>query len=59
MQSITRDDDNGECVVAMHVPPIKGIAQVKFKIVEGTELTLSTPILVANGDSVIYTEATT
>ena len=33
--------DYGECVVAMHVPPIKGTAQVKFKVLDGTEPTLS------------------
>ena len=48
-----------ECVVAMHIPPIKGIAQVKFKVVGGTEPTLSIPILVANGNSVVYIEAPT
>ena len=31
----------------MHVPPIKGIAQVKFKVVDKTEPTLSMPMLVA------------
>ena len=38
----------------MHIPPIKGIAQVKFKVVEGTEPTLSIPMLVANGNSVVF-----
>ena len=47
------DDDGEECVVVMHIPPIKGIAQVKFKVVEGTEPTLSIPMLVANGNSVV------
>ena len=42
-----------ECVVAMRIPPINGIAQVKCKVVEGTEPTLSTPMLVANGNSVV------
>ena len=44
----------GECVVAMHVPPIKGTAQVKFKVVDETEPTLSIPMLVANGYGVVY-----
>ena len=48
------DDDDGECVVAMHVPPIKGTAQVKFKVLDGTEPTLSMPMLVANGNRVAY-----
>ena len=43
----------GECVVDMHVPPIKGIAKVKFKVVAGTEPTLSTPMLLANSNRVI------
>ena len=43
----------GECVVDLHVPPIKGTAQVKFKVVDGTEPTLSMPILVANCNRVI------
>ena len=43
------DDDCEECVVAMHIPPSKGIAQVTFKHVDGTEPTLSMPMLVANG----------
>ena len=34
-----RDGDYGECVVAMHVLPIKGTAQVKFKVLDGTERT--------------------
>ena len=37
----------------MHVPPIKGTAQVKFKVLDGTALTLSMPMLVANGNRVI------
>ena len=40
--------DCGECVVAIHVPPIKGTAQVKFKVVDGTE-----PTLVANGNTLV------
>ena len=43
------DDDCEKCVVAMHSPPIKGTAQVTFKVVGGTEPTLSMPMLVANG----------
>ena len=39
----------GACVVDMHVLPIKGTAQVKFKVLDGTEPTLSMPMLVANG----------
>ena len=31
------DENYGECVVAIHVPPIKGKAQVKFKVLDGTE----------------------
>ena len=53
------DDDYramyGECVVAMHVPPIKGIAQVKFRVVDETEPTLSIAMLVANGNRVVHT----
>ena len=44
----------GECVVDMHVPPIKGTAQVKFKVLDGTETTLSMPMLVANGNKVVF-----
>ena len=29
-----------ECVVDMHIPPIKGTAQVRFKILDGTKPTL-------------------
>ena len=36
-------------VVEMHILPIKGTAQVTFKVVAGTEPTLSMPMLVANG----------
>ena len=43
----------GECVVAMHVLPIKGIDQEKFKVVDGTEPTLSVPMLVANGNRLV------
>ena len=43
------DDDCEECVVAMPIPPIMGTAQVIFKVVNGTEPTLSMPMLVANG----------
>ena len=42
------DEDNEECVVAMHVPPFKGTAQVKFKVLDGTEPTLSMLMLVAS-----------
>ena len=48
------DDDYGECVVAMHVLPIKGTAQVTFKVVDGTEPTLSMPMLEANGNREAY-----
>ena len=48
------DDDCEECVVAMHIPPIKGTAQVTFKVVDGTEPTLSMPMLVANGHRLVY-----
>ena len=46
--------DFGECVVAMHVPPIKGTAQVKFKVLAGTEPILSMPMLVAHGNKVVF-----
>ena len=39
------DDDCEECVVAMHIPPIEGTAQVTFKVVDGTQPTLSMPML--------------
>ena len=38
----------------MHVPPIKGTAQVTFEVVDGTEPTLSMPMLVANGNREAY-----
>ena len=44
----------GECVVEMHVPPIKFTAQVKFKVLDLTEPTLSMPMLVANGNRVVF-----
>ena len=44
----------GECVVEMHVPPIKGTAQEKFKVLDGTEPTLSMPMLVANDNKVVF-----
>ena len=47
-------DDCEECVVEMHIPPIKGTAHVTFKVVAGTEPTLSMPILVANGHRLVY-----
>ena len=43
------DDDCEECVVEMHIPPIKGTAQVTLKVVTGTEPTLSMPMLLASG----------
>ena len=43
-----------ECVVAMHIPPNKGTAQVTFKVVDGTETTLSMPMLVANGHRLVF-----
>ena len=48
------DEDCEECVVAMHIPPIKGTAQVTFKVVAGTEPTLSMPMLVANGHRLVF-----
>ena len=44
----------GECVVDMHVLPIKGTAQVKFKVVDGTEPTLSMTMLVVNGNKLVF-----
>ena len=44
----------GQCVVDMHVPPIKGTSQVKFKVLDGTEPTLSTTTLVANGNKLVF-----
>ena len=44
---VRSDDDCEECVVAMHISPIKGTAQVTFKVVDGTEPTQSMPMLVA------------
>ena len=38
----------------MHVPPIRDTAQVKFKVLDGTEPTLSMPMLVANGNRVVH-----
>ena len=40
--------------VEMHSHPIKGTAQVAFKVVAGTEPTLSMPMLVANGHRLVY-----
>ena len=48
------DENYGECVVAVYVPPIKGTAQVKFKGLDGTEPTLSMPMLVANVTRVVF-----
>ena len=53
MQPVTRDDDCEECVVAIHIPPIKGIAQVTFKVVDLTEPTLSMPMLVATDNRLL------
>ena len=47
------NDDCEECVVAMHIPAIKGIAQVTFKVVDGSEPTLSMPMLVANSNRLV------
>ena len=47
------DEKYGECVVVIHVPPIKGTAQVNFKVLDGTEPTLST-MLVANGNKLVF-----
>ena len=44
----------GECVVAIHISPIKSTAQVKFKVLDGTEPTVSMPMLVANGNKVVF-----
>ena len=44
----------GECVVAIHIPPINSIAQVTFKVVDGTEPTLAMPMLVANAHRLVY-----
>ena len=38
----------------MHVPPIMGTAEVKFKVLDGTEPILSVPMLVANGNRVVF-----
>ena len=39
---------------SLHIPPIKGMAQVTFKVVDGTEPTLSMSMLVANGHRLVY-----
>ena len=44
----------GECVVDMHIPLIKGTAQVTFKVLDGTESTLSMTVLVANGNKLVF-----
>ena len=44
-----RDEDYGECVVAMHVAPIKGT-----KVLDGTEPTLSMTMLVANANKLVF-----
>ena len=51
---IFSDENYGEYVVAMHSPPIKGTAQVKFKVLDGIEPTVSMPMLVANGNRVVF-----
>ena len=48
------DDDYEECAVAIHVPPIKGTAQATFRVLNGTEAILSMPMLVANGNKVVF-----
>ena len=48
------DESYGESVVAMHIPPMKGTAQVKFKVLDGTERTLSMSMLMANGNKVVF-----
>ena len=48
------DEKCGECVVVTHIPPIKGTAQVKFKVLEGTEPTLSMTMLVATGNKLVF-----
>ena len=40
----------------MHVLPIKGTAQVKFKVLDGIEPILSMPMLAANGNRVILAD---
>ena len=44
----------GDCVVDMHILPIKGTGQVKLKVLDGTEPTLSMPMLLANGNKVVF-----
>ena len=46
------DEHYGECVVAILVPP--GTAQVKFKVIDGTEQTLSMTMLSANGNKLVF-----
>ena len=48
------DENYGECVVAIHVLPIKGTPQAKVKVLDETEPTLSVPMLVANGNKVTF-----
>ena len=52
--ALASERDFGECVVAIHIPPINGTAQVKFKVLDGTEPALSMPMLVAGGNKVIF-----
>ena len=40
--------------LAMHVLLMKGIVQVKFKVFDGTQPTLSMPVLVANCNRVVF-----
>ena len=54
MQSVAQIYDCEECAVAMHVPQFKGTAQGKFKVLDGTDPTPSMPMLVANGNRVVY-----
>ena len=54
MNQLHSDDDCEECVVAMNIPPIKCTRQVTFKVVDGTEPTLSMPMLVGNGHRLVF-----
>ena len=53
-RQVYSEENYGECVVAIHALPIKGTAQVTFKILDGTKPTLSMPMLVANGNRVVF-----
>ena len=48
------DENYGECVVAIHVPPINGTAQVKINVLDGTEPTLSMTVLEANCNKLVF-----